>query len=121
MGGLFDSLGYSKTERFYLYFVVCIWIRLMMAIVTSRLVRNQMGSIIVGCFAALAMWVNFNGIPDTTVWWSRRAHFLFATGVLLTILLGKQNFAGPIIVGDTVFGIVHTLAHHDVLRMCPIF
>lgn len=123
MGGLFESLGYSETERFYLYFAVCIWVRLVMAYLISALVQkeNNIGKIIVVCGAVIAMLTNLNGILNQTVWWSRQAHFLFAAGVLMSILCGKHHMAGPIVVADTLFGIVHTLVHHGVVPMCPIF
>lgn len=121
MGGLFESRGYSERERFFLYFAVCIWVRLAAAYIASLLVKAQTGKIVVGGVALIAMWTNFSGIFDTTVWWSRQTHFFFATCVFMSILFGQQHLAGPIIVGDTVFGIAHTLLHHGVVRICPIF
>jgi len=123
MGGLFESLGYSETERFYLYFAVCIWVRLVMAYVISALVQeeNDTGKIIVGCGAVIAMLTNLNGILNDTVWWSRQTHFLFATGLFMSILFGRYHMAGPIVVADTMFGILHTIVHHGVVPMCPIF
>lgn len=120
MGGLFESLGYSETARFYLFFTVCIWVRLAMAYAVSLLVQKKQGKYLVAFVALIAMITNGSGLNES-VWWSRRAHFVFATALFISVVCGQEKMAGPIVAADTVFGIIHTLLHHDVVSICPIF
>ncbi len=122
-GGYFESLGYSANQRLVLFSMVCIWVRFALAYIVYRFHANPYVKIGIGC-AALAIFItNITLLCDpqsSQVWWCREIHALNAGLICSAILLGYSSWCAPIMVFDTLVGIMTAVALHGyVTGGCP--
>ena len=114
-GGYFKSNGYTPVERKRLFYGVCIWVRILLAIFVwyafthfKKVAYILPPLIILGSVGTI---YTFFKCKDTKVWWSRRIHSIFASILIvmsILTLLGKLDgkWMGVVLLGDVLFGII---------------
>ena len=122
-GGFFESLGYSSFQRLLLFCMICIWVRFAIAYFIYRFHTNPYVKICIGCVALLACIMNITLLCDplsSQVWWCREIHLLNAGLMCSAILLGYSSLCAPIMVFDTLVGIMTAIVLHGyAIRGCP--
>ena len=122
-GGYFESHGYSANQRLLIFSMVCIWVRFALAYIVYRFHVNPYVKICIGCVALAIFITNISLLSDphsSQVWWCREIHALNAGLLCCAILLGYSSWCAPIIVFDTLMGIMTAVALHGyAIEGCP--
>lgn len=123
-GGLFQSLGYTKTQRMAIFFLVCIWVRFTLAYLVHRFHERPIVKIMLGSAALISFIVNIRLMSSpvsSDVWWCRDIHALCAGLIFSSILLGYSSWCAPIMVVDTLIGILTAVTCIGLnISFCPV-
>ena len=116
-GGGFQKLGFTRPQRKGLFFGVCIWVRLALAVGVYFAARHfPQGTAIVVLVGSLILVVG-NAVQrylQPNVWWSRLSHIILgsASSVTSTLVLGHYLPAITLsifVALDPIFGIISAL------------
>ena len=88
--GLFANMGYSKIERRNLYYLICIFLRLLIAGIVYNFADNKIIQYIILAFSIVAIYSNYNRINDNK-WWSSKFHLLVAILLVIVFIFVKLN------------------------------
>ena len=98
---LFENL--SETKRSALFLKGCIPARLTLIVLVLLFGSNPVLRTFVSTFAALATIRLLTA--DTSVWWNRRKHAVFAILIAIAAVLGSNRLAAVLMLADLLFGI----------------
>ena len=108
-GGVKDY-NVSIKNRKLLFYGICIWIRLAIAIGAYKLKDKEWFPYIVALVCLMSIyWVKFD--KDDCVWWSRKIHYIMICLILLTsifqVVTKKKTVIIPLLLLlDLIIGIV---------------
>lgn len=100
-GGIIERLGVSPEKRRSLYYLVCVPLRIMIAV---GIVYAPRWLVAIGSAASVIM--NAVGIlSEQDVWWSRKLHLMSAAMVLaLTTLQQSKSIIAVVAMVDVIVG-----------------
>jgi hypothetical protein len=110
-GGIFSQLSSSK--RALLFYCICIWIRLSIALFVYKYSNNNKKFIYIIILAALlGIYLNFNQL-NNKVWWNRYIHGINSLLLLIVCILSligyiNSKLIGIILFWDVLFGILYS-------------
>jgi hypothetical protein len=118
-GGLFKKLNFSPSARRALFWGVCIFVRLGLAVLASYLSlwwpvpTAWVVLILAAVAAAFNAWSAWNA-SSTSVWWSRPMHMILALAIVgaAILVLTKQldpKMLGVVVGLDVVFGVAFAI------------
>jgi hypothetical protein len=103
-GGLFKTLGYSDEDRKTMFLLICVPIRIGIAMYLSKFKNFDaiaIVSLVVVMVLAEKMWYEKN-----EVWWNRKVHALAATIVFVNSAIYKNsNINSVVVLLDVMFGL----------------
>ena len=108
-GGVKDY-NVSIKNRKLLFYGICIWIRLAIAIAAYKLKDKDWFPYIVALVSLMSIyWVKFD--KDHCVWWSRKIHYIMICLILLTsifqVITKKKTVIIPLLLLlDLIIGII---------------
>ena len=106
MPGVIESAGFSPSSRKYLFYMVCIPIRLAMVALAYKFHDNPLFKIATLLAAMFSVRTTVNKmITDGGVWWSRGAHTLSSGLIASSIVVGRSHYTGFILLADIIFGV----------------
>lgn len=106
MSGVVESLGATPATRMFLFWCVCIPVRLAIACAASRAHRTRAFKPIAIVLSLIAIYTTATGAPG--VWWYRRAHSAHALAVLVLAAI-KPDYVAHVLLSDVVFGVLTSL------------
>jgi hypothetical protein len=116
-GGIFSK--YSKNTRMLLFYCICIWIRLFIALTIYKYSNNKILLYLILLFSIISIYLNFSKLNEK-VWWSRLFHgiisillFVFVFIILLqgshTKSILDNKILSYLIIVDVLFGFLYSL------------
>lgn len=106
MGGYFEKEGYTEERRRWLFWNVCVVVRVLLAYAAYRYREHPRAEFWLTMGAAVAVYSNWSHLDDQTVWWSRRTHLLTSLALLLALKMCPDKRAPAAILSlDVAFGV----------------
>jgi len=111
MPGAIQSLGFSPSSRKYLFYLVCVPIRLSMVALAFKFHENPLFKIASFLAAVFSVYTNINKLAGgDVVWWNRSIHTITSAMIASSIVLSSSDLVAPILASDIAFGVVSSLA-----------
>lgn len=114
MGGIFEDKGFSPEERKHLFYMICIFLRLLIAGIVYNLSSSKYIQYTLLIISLFAIYSNYTKLCDI-VWWSRRFHLIIAialfivTALTITKKLKSDKYMAYLLYADVFFGVIHSL------------
>ena len=87
-GGIFYKAGYSLIERKQLFYLICVFLRLLMAGIVYNFLDKKIIQYAVILFSLASIRGNYSKI-DECVWWSREFHLFIGILLLVLAIIGQ--------------------------------
>lgn len=97
-GGKIQQMGFTLQQRKQTYYAVCLPLRLALAGAVAYLAATQpfVAAVLVLVFACIAVFVNvYQATYGGKVWWSRKAHAMVASALVLDAFLVLYGVLPP--------------------------
>lgn len=113
-GGIFVEKGFSIIERKHLFYLICIFLRLMIAGIVYNFSDNKKLQYLLLIISLSSVYLNYIKINEC-VWWSRKFHFVIAlllfiiTLLIITKQIKTDKWMSYLLYIDIIWGIIHSL------------
>lgn len=101
-GGAIENMGFSPNDRKYLFYLVCIPVRLSIVALVYKYEDSRLMIPVAIAMSILAIKSNLN---KSEVWWSRRTHLINAIAILFYSLAGVPSGIKYILLLDIIQGV----------------
>lgn len=102
VGGKIEEMGFSPQQRKYLFYMVCIPIRLFLVSLAYKYEDHKMFVPIMITIACIAISLNMN---KSDVWWSRKTHLINSMSMILVALAGYPKYLKYLLLLDIIGGV----------------
>lgn len=108
MPGVVESLGASPAQRRKLFFLVCVPLRLLLAVLVSRNLSSSLFlRTAIMASSAMSIYVNMMGsLSSNRVWWSQEVHLLSSALVLGGTFFNHFKLVEAVMFSDVLFGVI---------------
>lgn len=120
-GGAVMKMGYSPQQRKLFFYLICIWLRLLIAYSVYKFYNRKELYYLIPIIAVYSIYLNVTqSLKDNAkkkcVWWSRHFHIINGLIILAVSLfkislfnMHQNKIISLLLVGDVLFGILTSL------------
>lgn len=105
-GGMIEKMGFSPSDRKYLFYFVCIPLRLS---IVALAYKYEDSSLMIPVAIAMSILAIKSNLNKSKVWWSRRTHLLNAIAILLYSLAGTPSLIKYVLLLDIIEGVISSI------------
>ena len=113
MSGLFEQSGFTKNQRKYLFYLICVFFRMFLAGIVYNFSKNRKIQYAVLIAGIIGIYTNYSKLNEN-VWWNRKFHLIIS--ILLTITsymiitkkINDLKYPSYILYADVLFGLFHS-------------
>ena len=108
-GGAIENMGVSPNDRKFLFYLVCIPVRLSIVALAYKFEDSPLMIPIAIAMSIIAIKSNLN---ESEVWWSRRTHLINALSILFYSLAGVPTGIKYILLLDIILGVSSSIVQN---------
>ena len=110
MPGIIESAGFSPMSRKYMFYLICIPIRLSLVGLVFKFHDNTLFRIATFLASVFSVYSNINKIAGgDSVWWNREVHTIASSLIASSVVISSSNLPGYIMGADVLFGIISSV------------
>lgn len=106
--GLFENLGYSSNQRFFMFYFICVPLRLSFPLILTIAEKKSNVKPVIALFGLMSVITNYRTL-NTGTWWSRKNHLLSGLFLLLSTLYKNNNYSKIVLLLDVLYGLITSL------------